>query len=349
MVPAVIGGGGTVSLYSGLGRGVRSYCTHTGWYGQWPYGSCGKLLSWSDPGLGVGRGTVSLYSGLGVGYSLTVLTLADMASDPMAPVVSFYLDQIQDWGWGSSLTVQRIGGWGYSLTVLRIGMEVQFYCTHTGWYGQWPYGSCGKLLSWSDPGLGVGRGTVSLYSGLGRGVQSYCTHTGWYGQWLYGSRGKLLSWSNPGLGVGVQSHCTQDLGWGYSLSVLTLADMASDSMVPAVIGGGGTVSLYSGLGVGYSLTVLTQADMASDPMTPVVSFYLGQIQDWGWGYSITVLRIGDGDTVSLYSGLGVGVQSYCTHTGWYGQWPYGSHGKLHGNPSKHFVPWHFNIKTVVQN
>ena len=67
--------------------------------------------------------------------------------------------------------------------------------------------------------------------------------------------------------------------------------------------------------MGYSLTVLTQADMASDPMTPVVSFYLGQIQDWGWGYSITVLRIGDGDTVSLYSGLGVGVQSYCTHTG----------------------------------
>ena len=80
----------------------------------------------------MGRGTVSLYSGLGGGYSLTVLTLADMASDPMAPVVSFYLDQIQDWGWGSSLTVQRIGGWGYSLTVLRIGMGVQFYCTHTG-------------------------------------------------------------------------------------------------------------------------------------------------------------------------------------------------------------------------
>ena len=42
---------------------------------------------------------MSLYSGLGVGgYSLTVLILADMASDPMALVVSFYLGQIQDWG-----------------------------------------------------------------------------------------------------------------------------------------------------------------------------------------------------------------------------------------------------------
>ena len=58
--------------------------------------------------------------------------------------------------------------------------------------------------------------------------------------------------------MGVQSHCTQDLGGGYSLTVLILADMASDSMVP------------------------------------MVSFYLGQIQDWGWGYSLTVLWIGGG-------------------------------------------------------
>ena len=142
----------------------------------------------------MGRGTVSLYSGLGGGYSLTVLTLADMASDPMAPVVSFYLDQIQDWGWGSSLTVQRIG---------------------------------------------VG-GTVLLYSGL---------------------------------------------GWGYSFTVLILADMASDPMAPVVSfylgqiqdwGWGGVQShCTQDLGGGYSLTVLTLADMA-------VSFCLGHIQDWGY-------------------------------------------------------------------